>query len=151
MKNIYLSSILLGSIILIGCGDSSSSTEEESSYLTTSQENSENSNTSDKLDAYTIGGYSIGFDYERGTIASITFGCDGSFSFDLMLSGIVRNSMRGDDIIINNYTIQLVANSLEKLTISLDNEENIVKDYSKVTELDSYTINSIKQVSNCNE
>jgi len=133
----------------IGCKGTWRGVGDESNYIT-SQQNSENIDHSKKVDAHNIEGYKIGFDYERGTTASINFGCDGSFSFDLTLSGVVRNSMRGDDITISNSKMKLIANSSEEISISLDKDDYIIKNYSKVTELDSYTVNSINQVSNCN-
>jgi hypothetical protein len=137
----------------LGCSGTWSGEGSASNYIESSQPSPEqNSNNSSKnLNAHDIQGYELGFDYERGTSASISFGCDGSFAMKLSLSGVTRTSISGDDITVENHQLKLVSSqTYEKIIVSLDNDDNIVQGTSKVTELSSYTINSIKKISSCN-
>jgi len=138
----------------LGCSGAWRGEGYKSNYVSSSEPKENNNNGSaglKKLNAYDIQGYELGFDYERGTVASIDFACDGSFKLKLTLSGVTRTSITGDDIVIENHTLKLSSSqTLEDVGISLDNEDNIVEGVSKVTELDKYTVKSIKKVSECN-
>jgi len=136
----------------LGCSGTWKGDGYKTNYISSSQPTANsNSNSDKKLDAYNIQGYELGFNYERGTSASISFGCDGSFAMKLSLSGVTRTSISGDDITIENHKLKLVSSQTsEKILISLDNDDNIIKGTSKVTELGSYTVNQIKKISSCN-
>ena len=143
---------LLTSVVtftLIGCGgggDGSTTTPR----LHISPSSPSNISTVQKIDAQNAQGYELSFPYERGTTAKITFGCDGTFSMDISLSGVERNYMRGDDITIDNQYMTLVDPvSVGEAKIALDKDDNIVKGSSTVKELYTYTISEIKKVDNC--
>jgi len=148
MKTIYLTTLLLTTITFTGCGGGNSNSEHNEENPTS--DNSSNNNK--KLNAYNVQGYELGFNYERGTSASISFGCDGSFAMNISLSGVTRTSIHGDEItVLNSHQLKLVSSQTsEKILISLDTEENIIEGVSQVSELDNYTINSIKKTSSCN-
>ena len=111
----------------------------------------DNNSSNKNINAYDIQGYELYFDYERGTSATISFGCDGTFAVNLSISGATRTTISGDDLTIENHQLQLLSSrTSDKVFISLDNENNIVEGTSKIRELGSYTVNRIKQVSHCN-
>jgi len=137
----------------LGCSGTWRGEGYKTNYISSSQPTSNNpSNNNKKLNAYNIQGYELGFKYERGTSATISFECDGSFSMKFSLSGVTRTSMRGDDItVLNSHQLKLISSQTsEKILISLDSEDNIIEGVSKVSELESYTINRIQKISDCN-
>jgi hypothetical protein len=130
----------------LGCSGTWSGEGYETNYLLP-----DNNSTSKSINAYDIQGYELYFTYERGTSASINFGCDGTFAIKLSISGVTQTTISGDDITIENHQLQLLSSrTSDKVLISLDDNDNIVEGSSKVRELGSYTINQIKQVSRCN-
>jgi len=162
-KSLLVISLLIGSMILIGCGSDDSSTDENNNNFSssqTSEENDSSENSGESLsklhidDASDLYGYTIKAMDDR---VIYTISCSGDFTFKFKIDGQVATAFNaeGDTINLGPYGIDFIQihNDGEEDELGFgfknDNQDLIVgeSNYDGLTEV---FITSIIKNSSCN-